>query len=68
MGFVAVPEGSRGEVTIRIFTSEAGRAVLEVHDDGTLTVETVRRKGSTFRVERPPAGTPDHASTPAARV
>ena len=31
----AIPDGSRGEVTVRIFTSDAGGAVLEVHDDGT---------------------------------
>jgi signal transduction histidine kinase len=31
---LAFPKGRRGEVTIRIFTSGAGRAVLEVKDDG----------------------------------
>jgi two-component system NtrC family sensor kinase len=30
----SIPDGSRGKVTIRIFTSEAGWAVLEVRDDG----------------------------------
>lgn len=30
----AIPEGRRGEVSIRIFTSASGRAVLEVKDDG----------------------------------
>ena len=30
----AIPEGRRGEVRVRITTSEDGKAVLEVHDDG----------------------------------
>jgi signal transduction histidine kinase len=30
----AIPEGRRGEVSIRIFTSETGGAVLEVKDNG----------------------------------
>jgi len=30
----AIPEGRRGEVSIRIFTSASGRAVLEVKDNG----------------------------------
>ncbi len=31
---LAIPDGRRGEISIRISTSGAGRAVLEVHDDG----------------------------------
>jgi signal transduction histidine kinase len=106
---LALPEGSRGEVTIRIFTSEAGRAVLEVHDDGegidpaiierifdpvfttrevgkgmglglpichaivaahdgTLTVESVPGKGSTFRFELPPADMHAGTTPPESRV
>jgi signal transduction histidine kinase len=94
----AIPEGRRGEVSIRIFTSASGGAVLEVKDNGrgidpatmerifdpffttrevgqgmglglpichvivsahggTLTGVSVVGKGSTFRVELPPAET-----------
>jgi len=34
-GAFAIPEGRRGEVTVRIFPSATGGAVLEVRDDGT---------------------------------
>ncbi len=33
-GALAIPEGRRGTITVRISTSDAGGAVLEVHDDG----------------------------------
>ena len=33
-GAFAIPEGRRGEIDVRITTSNEGRAVLEVKDDG----------------------------------
>jgi len=106
---LAIPQGRRGEISIRIFTATSGRAVLEVKDNGsgvdpvtierifdpffttrdvgqgtglglpichsivsahggTLTAESVVGKGSTFRVELPPADTHQGSIPSSSRV